>query len=118
MDRISTSSQNQLIGLSGGPGGGGGAGGHGGSGGIPHDARSLGEVERTLKTLNGYHEGILEALRTAAATSHRGSNASSANPPHTPGTASKQLTLMDEHFEDNNSSNSNNKITFNNNKLA
>ena len=76
MDRISTSSQNQLA--------------MGGAGsGIPHDARSLSEVERTLKSLNGYHEGILEALRTVAnadqpgATgtmrSHRGSNASGAS---------------------------------------
>ncbi len=53
LDRISTSSQNQLIGD--------GRGMH-----QPHDARSLSEAERTLKNLNGYHEGILEALRTAA----------------------------------------------------
>ena len=74
MDRISTSSQNQLV-------------GEGGRS-IPHDARSLSEVERTLKSLNGYHENILEALRTAATaantSSHRGSNASS-GVPHTPG---------------------------------
>jgi len=69
-ERLSSSSQNNLVNLSGGlvDTGVGGPGRQQ----IPErpDSRrtEISDVERTLKSLNGYHEDILEALRDAAST--------------------------------------------------
>jgi len=76
LDRLSTSSQSQLAAVA--MAAAAAAAGH-------HDGqRSLAEAERALKSLNGYHEGILEALRSAA-NSHRGSNSSCSGAVNLPG---------------------------------
>lgn len=67
LDRLSTSSQNQLAVA---------AIAAAAAAAAHHDGqRSLADTEHTFKSLNDYHEGILEALRSAA-NSHRGSNSS------------------------------------------
>lgn len=56
-ERMSSSSQNNLVNLT---------SGHSTMGPRSDSRRDISDVERTLKSLNGYHEDILEALRDAA----------------------------------------------------
>lgn len=90
LDALSQSDNNLEL-LGGGVGGGGGGGGVGagtGGGGVGGGS-AMSEVERTLKSLNGYHEDILEALRTAA--SHRGSQVGLGEPGLRQGLLSEEL---------------------------